>query len=48
MNKRDWKRWFAFRKMRTTVKTYGTPILWHFAKGLIRVLVENLIDWLIG
>lgn len=48
MDKRNWKRWFAFPKMRTTVKTYGTLILWHFATGSIGALGKNLIDWLIG
>lgn len=48
MDKRDRKRWSAFQQMWTTVKTYGTPILWHFATGSIRALGENLIDWLIG
>lgn len=48
MNKKNWKRWPAFRKMRTTVKRNGKTILWFLARVLIRVLSENLIDWLIG
>lgn len=34
----------TFLQMRTAVKTYGPLMLWHFAKGSIQALGENLID----